>query len=463
MVLDKLGDSLKSTLKKIAGSIFIDEKLIDELIKDLQRALLQSDVDVNLVFSLSKSLKKRALEEKPPKAISAKEHLINIVYEELVKFLGKEKSEIKITKHKPFKIMMVGLFGSGKTTTIGKLANYYHKRGYKVAVLGLDVHRPAAPEQLKQIAEQVKIPYFIEKKEKDPIKIYNKYKNEFSKYDILIVDTAGRDALSKDLIEEIELLNKTIKPHERLLVTSADIGQAAQKQAEQFHESCNITGVVVTKMDGTAKGGGALSACSVTKAHIKFIGVGEKIDDLEEFNPKNFVGRLLGMGDLEALLAKAKEAISEEDAKDLGKKFLKGDYNFLDLYDQMKAVKKMGPLSKIMDLVPGAGGLNIPKDVLNIQDEKLEKWKHIFQSCTKEELENPEIITRDRVDRISKGSGRSSSEIRELLKMHKQSKKLMKMMGGMAGKEGEQDINKLMRKFKGKMPKGMGKIKGMKF
>ncbi|MBU4501296.1 MAG: signal recognition particle protein Srp19, partial [Nanoarchaeota archaeon] len=366
-------------------------------------------------------------------------------------------------KKKPFKIMMVGLFGSGKTTTIGKLGKYYQKRGYKLAALGLDVHRPAAPEQLKQVCDQIKMPAFIEKKEKDPIKIYKKYEKEFSKYDILIVDTAGRDALSKDLVKEIELMNKTIKPQERLLIISADIGQAAQKQAEQFHKSCDITGVIVTKMDGTARGGGSLSACAVTKAPIKFIGVGEKVDDIEEFNPKGFVGRLLGMGDLEALLEKAKEAIDEEDAKDLGKKFLKGDYNFLDLYEQMQAVKKMGPLGKIMDLIPGAGGLNIPKDVLNVQDEKLKKWKFIFQSCTKEELENPDIITRERVDRIAKGSGMPTSEIRELLKMHKQSKKLMKMMGGMAGKEGEeQDINKLMRKFKGKMPKGLGKMKGMK-
>lgn len=463
MVLDKLGDSLKGTLKKIAGSIFVDEKLIDELVKDIQRALLSADVNVQLVFDLSKSIKKRALEEKPPKAISPKERLINIVYEELVKFLGKEKAEIKITKKKPFKIMMVGLFGSGKTTTIGKLAKYYTKRGYKVAALGLDVHRPAAPEQLKQVAEQAKIPSYIDKKEKDPIKIYKKYEKDFSKCDILIIDTAGRDALSKDLIEEIESLNKNIKPDERLLVISADIGQAAQKQAEQFHESCNITGAIVTKMDGTAKGGGALSACSVTKAPIKFLGIGEKIDDLEEFNPKGFVGRLLGMGDLEALLAKAKEAITEEDAKDLGKKFLKGEFNFLDLYDQMQAVKKMGPLNKIMDLIPGAGSLNIPKDVLNVQDEKLKKWKFIFQSCTKKELEDPDIITKERMDRIAKGSGVSTSEIRELLKMYKQSKKLMRVMGGMTGKEGEeQDINKLMRKFQGKIPKGLGKIKGMK-
>jgi signal recognition particle subunit SRP54 len=373
--------------------------------------------------------------------------LIKIVYEELVKFLGEEKSDIQVSKKKPFKVMMVGLFGSGKTTTIGKLTKYYSKRGYKVAALGLDIHRPAAMEQLEQIAKGANIHSFIDRKEKDPIKIYKKFESELNKFDIVIIDTAGRDALSKDLIEEIETLNRMIKPDENLLIISADIGQAAQKQAEQFHESCHITGVIVTKMDGTAKAGGALSACAITKAPINFIGVGEKIDDLEEFNPKGFVSRLLGMGDLEALLEKAKDAMTEEQAQDLSKKMLKGDYNFIDLYEQMQAMKKMGPLSKVVDLIPGMGNLNIPKDMLQVQDEKLGKWKHIFNSCTKEELENPDVITRSRIDRIAKGAGVSASDVRELLKMYKQSKKLMKMM---SGKGAPKDIGKLMKKFRGK-------------
>lgn len=447
MVLEKLSGSLRDALKKIARSIFVDEKLINELIKDIQRALLYADVNVQLVFNLTTSIKKRVLEEKAPAAITQKEHLIKIVYEELVKFLGEEKSEIKIEKKKPFKIMMVGLFGSGKTTTIGKLAKYYSNRGYKVAAVGLDVHRPAAPDQLMQGCKRVGVPCFIDKEEKNALKIYDKFEKDYNKYDILIIDTAGRDALSKDLIREIESLNNKIKPDENLLVTSADIGQAAQQQAEQFHKSCNITGVLVTKMDGTAKAGGALSACAVTGAPIKFIGTGEKVDDLESFDPKGFVGRLLGMGDLSALLEKAKEAIDEETAQDLGKKFLKGEFNFLDLYEQMQAMNKMGPLSKIMDMIPGMGNLNIPKDMLQVQEDKLKKWKFIMQSCTKEELENPEIISVNRINRIAVGSGTSAKEVRELLKQYKQSKKLMKMMKG-------QGPEKLMKKFKGKLPKG---------
>ncbi|MFC1704731.1 signal recognition particle receptor subunit alpha, partial [Nanoarchaeota archaeon] len=271
MVLDKLSSSLKNTLKKIAGAVFVDEKLINELIKDIQRALLQADVNVKLVFELTKKIKERALKEETPGGLTKKEHLVNTVYEELVNFLGKEGHKIE-PKEKPFKIMMVGLFGSGKTTTTGKLARFFTKRGFKVALVGLDVHRPAAMDQIEQVGKQANVPVFTKKGEKDAVKIWKEFEEESNKYDVVIVDTAGRDALSKDLIEEIEDVNKEVQPNERLLIISADIGQAAQSQAEQFHKSCNITGVVATKMDGTAKAGGALSACAVTKAPIKFIG-----------------------------------------------------------------------------------------------------------------------------------------------------------------------------------------------
>lgn len=445
MVLDKLGDSLKNTLQKVAKSIFVDESLINELNKDIQRALLQADVNVQLVFELSKNIKERALKEEPPRGITKREHLIKIVYEELVKFLGEQKYEIKIENKKPFKIIMVGLYGSGKTTTIGKLSKYYSKRGYRVATLGLDVHRPAAPAQLEQVSQQIPVKCFIKKGEKDPIKIYKEFEKEYSKFDILIIDTAGRDALSSDLVKEIEKLNNEIKPDERLLVISADIGQVAKQQAEQFHKSCNITGVIVTKLDGTAKGGGALSACVVTQAPIKFIGLGEKVDDLEEFNPQGFVGRLLGMGDLEALLEKAKEAITEEEAQDLGKKFLKGEFNLIDLYEQMQAVKKMGPLTKITEMIPGFGQLKLPKELIETQEVKLDKWRYIMDSLTKEELENPESISGSRIDRISKGAGVSGSEVRDLVKQYKQSKKILKLLKG-------ENPEKLMKKFKGKLP-----------
>jgi len=455
MVLEKLGTSLKDTLQKVARAVFVDEKLVNELVKDIQKALLQSDVNVKMVFQLTTSIKERFIKEETPSTISKKEWLIKIVYEELVRFLGEEQGKIEIDiKKKPFKIMMVGLFGSGKTTTIGKLAAFYSKRGYKVATLGLDVHRPAAPDQLKQVSDAVKVPCFMNKKEKNPLKIYAEFEKEYPKYDLLIIDTAGRDALSKDLIKELNDLNKKIKPNENLLVISADIGQAAEAQAKKFHEACGITGVIITKMDGTAKGGGALAACSVTGAKVKFIGVGEKPADLEEFKPKNFVGRLLGMGDLEALLEKAKEAITEEQAEDLGKKFLKGEFNLMDLYEQMQAMRKMGPLSKVMEMIPGMGQLKMPKEMLNVQEAKLKKWKFAMDSMTKEELEDPEKISGSRIDRIAKGAGISTSDVRDLVKQYKQSKKMVKMFKGGSMK----DMGKMMKKIQ-----GMKGMQGVKF
>jgi signal recognition particle subunit SRP54 len=445
MVLDKLGDSLKNTLQKIAKAIFVDDKLINELIKDIQRALLQSDVNVKLVFELTKRRKERIGSEKDVRGLTKKEQLINIVYDELVAFLGGEGYKIEVGK-KPFKIMLVGLFGNGKTTTAGKLGKFFMKRGYRVALVGLDVHRPAAMEQVEQVAKNINAPFYIKKGEKNPHRIWKEYEKELQKYDVLIIDTAGRDALSQDLIAELNRLNREIRPDENLLVIGADVGQAAERQAQGFHDACGITGVIITKLDGTAKGGGALTACAVTKAPVKFIGVGEKADDLEEFRPKGFVSRLLGMGDLELLLEKAKEAYTEEDAEDLGKKFLKGEFNLIDLYEQMEAMSKMGPLSKVMEMIPGMGQLQLPKDMLQMQEGKLKKWRHIMNSMSRGELEDPEVVNASRVERIAKGAGASVNEVRELLKQYKQSKKMVKML---KGAQNPKQMEKMMRSMQG--------------
>ncbi len=447
MVLDKLGDSLKNTLAKITKALFVDDKLINELVKDIQRALLQADTNVQLVFQLSTNIKDRAKESAPP-GLTKREQLINIVYEELTNFLGKESHEIKISK-KPTQIMLVGLFGSGKTTTAGKLAKFYKKRAYKVAVMQTDTWRPAAYDQLQQLAATVSVDFLGIKKEKDPVNIYHAFVPKLKEYDVVIIDTAGRDALSDELIHELNQLNAAVHADERLLVISADIGQAAQTQAQAFHDSCKVTGVIVTKLEGTAKGGGALSACAVTGAPILFIGVGEKIDDLEVFHPQRFVSRLIGMGDLESLLEKAKEVVSEEYAQDMQEKFLKGEFNLVDLYEQMRTLKKMGSFQKIVGMIPGMSSLKMPKELLEVQEGKLEKWKYAMDSFTKEELENPDLVSADRIDRIAAGSGTKVGEVRELLKQYRQARKLMKMF------KGEQDINKVMKKMGGKLPKGM--------
>jgi signal recognition particle subunit SRP54 len=342
--------------------------------------------------------------------------------------------------------MLVGLFGNGKTTSAAKIAGFYKKRGLKAAVIQTDTWRPAAYEQLETNAKRAGVDFFGIKGEKNPVKIFKSFEKELSRYDLVVIDTAGRDALSEDLIDELNHINEAVKPHETLLVISADIGQAAEAQARKFHETCKVTGVFITKLEGTAKGGGSLIACAVTGAPVKFIGLGEKIDAIEEFKPEGFVGRLLGMGDLEALLEKAREAITEEEAQDLGRKFLKGEFNLIDLYEQMSALGKMGPIGKVMEMIPGMSQIKLPKEALQGQEQKLEIWKHIMNSMTKEELEDPEIMVNTRIDRIAKGSGVEAAEVRGLLKQYRQSKKLVKMMKGADSEKGMQKALQRMQK-----------------
>ncbi len=445
MALEKLSESLKNALRRVFKASLIDPKLIDDLISEIRKALISADVNIELASRISETIKKRALAEKPAKTLTAREHTINIVFEELTKFLGAEEGRLE-AKAKPTKILLVGLYGSGKTTTAGKLAKYFKKQGLKPALIQLDVWRPAAYEQLMQISEKVKVPFYGIKDEKDPLAIIKKFEPDFARFDVVIFDSSGRDALNKELISEVKNIKDAVNPNHVLLVISGDIGQAARKQAEAFHEATGVNGVIVTKLDGTAKGGGALTACAATSAKVKFIGLGEHIEDLEEFRPKNFVSRLLGMGDLETLLEKAKEAISEESAEKLGKKFMKGDISLTDLYQQLEALKKMGPLSQIMNMIPGMGMANIPKELLGVQEEKMKVWKFVMDSMTPAEKDSPDIISAKRIERIAKGAGRPEQDVRDLLKQYAQMKKVMKMMGN------PKQMQKMMKMFGGKLP-----------
>jgi len=445
MALEKLSESLKNALRRVFRASLIDPKLIDDLVSEIRKALIAADVNIELASKIAESIRKRSLAEKPAKTLTAREHTINIVFEELTKFLGAEEGKVE-AKAKLTKILLVGLYGSGKTTTAGKLAKYFKKQGLKPALVQLDVWRPAAYEQLSQLSEKVKVPFYGVKDEKDPLKIIKKFEPDFSRFDIVIFDSSGRDALNKELISEIRNVRDALKPEHVLLVISGDIGQAARRQAEAFHEAAGVNGVIVTKLDGTAKGGGALTACAATNAKVKFIGLGEHIEDFEEFKPKNFVSRLLGMGDLETLLEKAKEAISEETAEKLGKKILKGDISLTDLYQQMEALKKMGPLSQIMNMIPGMGAANIPKELLNVQEEKMKVWKFVMDSMTPQEKDSPDIISARRIERIAKGAGRPEQDVRDLLKQYAQMKKVMKMMGN------PKQMQKMMKMFGGKLP-----------
>ena len=442
-MLDSLSNALKNSIRKIIGAPLIDEKSVNEFIKDLQRALIKSDVNVKLVLEFTKELKSKILEEKR-KSIS-REFIVKSLYDELVKIIGKGE-EIQINK-KPYKIVLVGLFGSGKTTTAAKIAKFYSKRGLKVALLALDTFRPAAYKQLKQLGESIHTKVLGEENERNPIKIIKSFEEEFKKYDIIIVDTSGRNALDNEMIEEIKEINKVLNPDEELLVISADIGQGAKKQAEAFKQ-IGISGVIITKMDGSAKGGGALTACYIANVPIRFIGTGEKVGDIEKFEPKKFISRLIGLGDLETLLEKAKEEIGEEKAKNIEEKIMSGKFNLVDFYEQLEAMKKMGPLKKVISMIPGLSMANIPKEMLDIQQDKLKKFKIMMDSMTKFELENPEKINRSRIDRIAKGSGVDPSEVRELIKQFESMKKIIKKMKG-------KNIEKIMKRFKGKIPFSM--------
>src|SRR3989344_2853562 len=399
MALEKLGDQLRGSLQRLFKATHIDAKLIDHITADIKKSLISADVNIELANKITEIIKRRALAEKSSKLLTAREHTVNIVYDELVKLLGDEAGKIN-TEKKPTKIYLLGLFGSGKTTTAGKLAKFYKKQGLKVALVQTDTWRPAAFEQLKQLAEKINVPFYGIKDEKDPIKILKKFELDFDRFNVVILDTAGRDALNNELIGELKA----------------------------FKEAVGVTGVIITKLDGTAKGGGALCACSATGALVKFIGLGEHIEDLEEYKPKNFVSRLLGMGDLETLLKKAEEVIDKDTAEELGKKFLKAEFSLTDVYKQMESVKKMGPLSQVIGMIPGMANA-IPKDMLNLQEEKMTGWKFIMDSMTQKEKDNPDIIKASRLSRIAKGSGKSEADVRELVKQYYQMKKVMKQVG----------------------------------
>ncbi|MFT4312449.1 MAG: signal recognition particle receptor subunit alpha [Candidatus Woesearchaeota archaeon] len=454
-MLGKLGDSLKGVMSRISQAVFVDDSLINELVKDLQRSLLQADVNVKAVLAIAQQIKERIKTEKTPTGLTKKDHLVHILYEELSNLLGGEFTPITITrpnKHTPFTFMLVGLFGAGKTTTAGKLAKYYAKRGFKVALVSTDTWRPAAFEQLKQTGEKIHVPVFGDPTQKDPVKLYQSLQKQLVEFDIVIVDTAGRDALNDELIQEIDGLTKVVNPQEVLLTMSADIGQTAKDQAQAFKDTCGVSGLIITKLDGTAKGGGALTAAAITQAPVKFIGIGEKVDDFEEFKAKNFVGQLLGMGDFEKLLTKVEDAFEGEDVQDLSKRLLKGEFTLIDLYDQMKAVKKMGPLTKVLDLIPGMGSAQLPKEAIQVQEEKIVLWKYIMDSCTKKELEDPSIMSTSRIQRIAKGSGTNERDVRDLLKHYKQSKKMVRALKGMGSLDSEKPVNeKQMQKMMRKM------------
>jgi signal recognition particle subunit SRP54 len=425
MVLEKLGGSLRDALRKIAGASYVDESLIKEIVRDIQRALILADVNVQLALSITRSLQGRALDEKPPAGMSPREHVVRIIYEELVKILGASR-EVPLQKQR---ILLVGLYGQGKTTTAGKLAKFFQKKGLSVGLVAADVHRPAAYDQLKQLGAQINASFYGDQELKDAAKIAKAGVKSLEAIDVVIVDSSGRHALEPDLIQEIESVAKAIQADERLLVIDATVGQQAGPQAKAFHDAVGITGVIVTKLDGTAKGGGALSAVAEVKAPIVFIGVGEKIDDLEKFEPPRFISRLLGMGDLETLLERAQDAIDAEKAEALTKKIMAGKFTLHEMYDQIEMLTDMGPMRKLAALIPGMGGRVKDADMESTQ-ARLRRFKIIMDSMTDQEMTEPKLVKSSRVQRIAHGAGVSPRDVKELLRNYETSRKAIKGFAG---------------------------------
>ncbi len=428
MVLDGLGKSLNSALKRLFGAGVIDEDLVKELVKDIQRALLVADVDVNLVMSITKRVEKQALDENLPRGVSRREHIVKVVWDTLAYFLGEKAVPLTINPGKPNLVMLVGIQGSGKTTTIGKLARYYQKRGIKTGVICADNFRPGAYSQLKQLAEMSNIPFWGDENGKDAVKLAKKGFSEMKKrgIELILLDTSGRHREETSLIKEMKSISKAVKPQEIILVIDGTLGQQAGSQAAAFKKATNIGSIVITKLDGSAKGGGALSAAAATQAPIKFIGTGEGMDAIEPFNPTKFAGRLLGMSDIKGLIEKVREAQIEID-EDAAMRLMKGQFTLTDMMAQLKQLKKMGPIGKVMEML----GLQykLPDNVAEIQEENLKRFEVIMSSMTKEELDNPKLLKSSRLKRIAMGSGTATRDVRDLLKQYNQMKKMMKTMG----------------------------------
>jgi len=425
-------EELRNALRKFIGSPKSYERAVEEFIRDLQRALIKADVNVKVVFNLSKKIRERALKEEPPPGVLRRDWFIKIVYEELTKLFGGEKEPKVDIDKKPYVLMLVGIQGSGKTTSAAKLALYYKRKGYRVGLVCADTFRPAAYEQLKQLGSKIGVEVYGNLREKDSAKIALEGVRYFrgKGYDLIIIDTAGRHKEEKGLLEEMKQIAEKIKPNEIMLVLDATIGQQALAQAKAFHETTPIGSIMIAKLDGTAKGGGAISAVVATGAKIKFIGTGEDVKEIETFNPPSFVSRILGLGDVKGLVEKIKQIEEREELEKRQMKMLAtGKITMPDIYHQIKALRKMGPLSKILQLIPGIG-LTLPMDSQQIKltEEKMDKWLAIIQSMTYDELVKPEKIDKSRMRRIAIGSGTSMDDVKELLTYYKMMNRMLKQI-----------------------------------
>ncbi len=451
MALESLGKNLDSLIRKIRKLPEVNKDTINAILQELQRALLMADVNVELCLQVTETIKKQAMDQTINKQIDRKEFIIKLLHDQLIEILGGQNAPKRIKTGKQSVIMLIGIQGSGKTTTVGKLAQYYKKRGFKVGAICTDTWRPGAYDQLSQTMDSIGVPHYGMPNEKNAIKIAKKGMKHFlqakgkDKRDLIIVDTAGRHKQEDELMAEMKKLESVIKPNETLLIIDGTLGQQAYSQAKAFSETTNVGSIIITKLDGSAKGGGALSAAAAAKAPIKFIGLGERVDDLEPFDSTKFVGSLMGIPDIEGLLEKIEElGLDEDDQEDMANRMKKGKFTLTDMYVQLQSIQKMGGVKKLLGMM---GGQNLPDQFKIAATANMDKIKVMLLSMTDQEKDDPQIIKKTRISRISKGSGTTYTEIKKFLDQWRQMNKLMKNMFG-----------KKQRGRKGAMPEipGMG-------
>ena len=426
-MFEDLGDRLQNAINKIKGYGMITEENIDPMMREIRLALLEADVNYKVVKEFTNNVKEKALGVEVRKSINPGDMFVKIVKDELVDLLGGESAPLYV-KGNPSILMLVGLQGSGKTTTIAKMANYLRKKEHKKPLMvACDIYRPAAIDQLKQIGKELNIEVF-EKGKTDPVEIVKEavqYAKD-NKFDYILIDTAGRLQIDEDLMDELKNIQSAVKINEVLLVIDSMMGQDAINVINGFNDKLDLTGVVLTKLDGDTRGGVALSVRHLTNVPIKFIGVSEKMDGLDMFDPERMAGRILGMGDVISLVEKAQEAIDEKEAEKTAKKMQQGKFDLEDFLSSMKQIRKLGPLENLIKMIPGARKAGL--DQVKIDPKQMARIEAIVLSMTPKERRNPNIIKASRKTRIAKGSGTSVQEVNKLLEQFEQMKKMMKQM-----------------------------------
>ncbi len=428
-MFESLSEKLQSTLAKLTGKGKLSESDVDLAMKDVKLALLEADVNFKVVKNFIKIVKERAIGKEVLESLTPAQQVIKIVNEELTKIMGEKEEKIDFSR-KPTIIMMCGLQGAGKTTTAAKLARLLKSSNHRPLLVGVDIYRPAAIKQLQVVGESVGVPVF-ERGNNNPTETvkesidYAKREN----LDVVIVDTAGRLHIDTELMDELKSIKDSVNVSEILLVLDAMTGQDALQVGKTFNEELNLTGVILTKMDGDARGGAALSIRSVLEVPIKFIATGEKLDKLESFKPDRLASRILGMGDILTLIEKAQLAYDEKAAKEMQQKMRELSFTFDDFLDQMQQLKKMGPLSDLLSMIPGMGGKALKN--VNIDEKQMLRVEAMIQSMNKEERSNPDIINQSRKERIAKGSGTNVNDVSKLIKQFKDTKKMMKQFNSL--------------------------------